>query len=294
MIAGKKLNIILHTFFILMGIACLFPIILTISISFSSNASIVNDGYSLIPKEWSLEAYSYIFDDAATIFKAYGITIFNTIVGVVVSTIIMALYAYPISRKDFKFRKFFTYFITFTLLFHGGRVSWYMVCTTMYGLSNSIWSMVLPYLMAGWHVIVLRTFFATGVPTEILESGSIDGAGEYRIFFQLVLPISLPGIASVALFQTIYYWNDWYLPTMFIVDADLYNLQFLLQQMMQNIQQMNQNPEFMQHASASMLDIPKEGARMALCVVAMGPILIAYPFFQKYFIEGLTVGSVKG
>lgn len=293
MVAGKKFNIVLHIVFTIMAACCLFPILLTLSISFSSNKSIVEYGYSLIPKEISLESYKFIFMDPTKILRAYGVTIFNVVVGTTLSVMVIAHVAYPLSRADFKLRKPITYFILFTMLFSGGQVASYMVITTMYHLQNTIWVMIVPVLMSPWYTVVLRTFFKTGVPIAIIESGKLDGAGELRILWQLVFPIALPGIATVALFQVLLFWNDWNLPLLYIVDSKLYNLQFLLQQMMQNIQQLNENPEFAAQASAGMAEIPTEGARMALCFVAMGPILVTYPFFQKYFIQGLTVGSVK-
>lgn len=293
MIAGKKFNIVLHIIFVIMAVCCLFPILLTLSISFSSNKSIVEYGYSLIPKEFSLESYKYIFMDSSKILRAYGITIFNAVVGGGLSVLIIAHVAYPLSRADFKLRLPITYFILFTMLFSGGQVASYMVITTMYHLQNTIWVMILPCLMSPWYVVVLRTFFKTGVPNAIIESGKLDGASELRILWQLVFPIALPGLATIALFQVLMYWNEWNLPLLYVVEPKLYNLQFLLQQMMQNIQQLNENPEFAAQASAGMAEIPTEGARMALCFVAMGPILVTYPFFQKYFIQGLTVGSVK-
>ena len=293
MVAGKKFNVVLHIIFVIMAACCLFPILLTLSISLSSNKAIVEHGYSLIPKEFSLESYKFIFMDSTRIFRAYGVTIFNAVVGATLSVMIIAHVAYPLSRPDFKLRKPITYFILFTMLFNGGQVASYMVITTIYHLQNTIWVMIIPCIMSPWYVVVLRTFFKTGVPTAIIESGKLDGAGELRILWQLVFPIALPGIATIALFQVLMYWNEWNLPLLYIVDPKLYNLQFLLQQMMQNIQQINENPEFAVQASAGMADIPTEGARMALCFVAMGPILVTYPFFQKYFIQGLTVGSVK-
>ena len=293
MVAGKKFNIVLHIIFIIMAACCLFPILLTLSISLSSNKAIVDYGYSLIPKEFSLESYKFIFMDSTRIFRAYGVTIFNAVVGATLSVMVIAHVAYPLSRADFKLRKPITYFILFTMLFSGGQVASYMVITTIYHLQNTIWVMIIPCLMSPWYTVVLRTFFKTGVPTAIIESGKLDGAGELRILWQLVFPIALPGIATIALFQVLLYWNDWNLPLLYIVEPKLYNLQFLLQQMLQNIQQLNENPEFAAQASAGMAEIPTEGARMALCFVAMGPILVTYPFFQKYFIQGLTVGSVK-
>ena len=293
MIAGKKLNILLHILFVLLAVCCLFPIVLTLSISLSSNKSIIENGYSILPGEFSFESYKYIFSDSTRIIRAYGVTVFNAVVGTFLSVLVIAHVAYPLSRSDFKLRKPITYYILFTMLFSGGQVAVYMVTTTVYHLQNTIWVMILPLLMSPWYVVVLRTFFKTGVPTAIIESGKLDGAGELRILWQLVFPIALPGIATIALFQVLMYWNEWNLPLLYIVEPKLYNLQFLLQQMMQNIQQLNENPEFAAQASAGMAEIPTEGARMALCFVAMGPILVTYPFFQKYFIQGLTVGSVK-
>ena len=294
MTAGKKSNIVLHIIFIIMAACCLFPLLLVLSISLSSSKSLMDYGYSIIPHEFSLEAYKYIFETPITIVRAYGVTIFNTVVGTFLSTLIIALYAYPLSRDDFKWKRHFTYYVLVTMLFSGGTVSWYIVCTTVFKLSNTIWAMILPYLMNTWYVIIMRTFFKTNVPVSIIESGELDGANEYIIFFRLVIPISLPGIATIALFQALNYWNDWWLPIMFIVKPELYNLQFLLQRMMQNIQKLNENSKYMSNAAEELMKLPSESARMALCMVAMGPILVVYPFFQKYFIQGLTVGSVKG
>lgn len=293
MIAGKKFNVVLHIIFIGIAACCIFPILLTLSISFSSSKSIIDDGYRLIPKEFSLESYRYIFMDSAKIVRAYGVTIFNAVVGSAISVIVISHVAYPLSLPHFKLRKAITYYILFTMLFSGGQVAGYMVTTTIYHLQNTIWVMILPCIMNVWYVIVLRTFFKTGVPIAIIESGKLDGAGEFRILWQLVFPIALPGIATITLFQVLLYWNEWNLPLLYITNPKLYNLQFLLQQMMQNIQQLNNNPEFAKQVSSDLAKIPSESARMALCFVAMGPILAAYPFFQKYFIQGLTVGSVK-
>ena len=293
MIAGKKFNIVLHIIFVIFAICCVFPILLTLGISFSSSKSIAEYGYNIIPKEFSTAAYKYIFMDSAKIFRAYGITLFNAVVGGTLSVLVIAHVAYPLSRADFKLRKPITYLILLTMLFNGGQVASYMVITTVYHLQNTIWVMILPCIMNAWYVVVLRTFFKTGVPNSIIESGKLDGASELRILWQLVFPISLPGIATIALFQVLMYWNEWNLPLLYIVDSKLYNLQFLLQQMLQNIQMLNENPEFATQAAAGMAEIPTESARMALCFVAMGPILVTYPFFQKYFIQGLTVGSVK-
>ena len=292
MTAGKKFNLVLNILFIILAFLCLFPILLTLSISFSSTESIMEYGYRLIPTKFSVVAYKYIFNNPSTILNAYGVTIFNTVVGAAASVLVISHVAYPLSRSDFKLRLPITYYILFTMLFSGGQVASYMVTTTMYHLQNTRWVMILPCLMSPWYMVVLRTFFKTGVPNAIIESGKLDGAGELRILWQLIFPIAIPGIATVALFQVLMFWNEWNLPLLYITNPKLYNLQFLLQQMMQNIQMINESPEFAAQ-SAGAAKLPTESARMALCFVAMGPILVTYPFFQKYFIQGLTVGSVK-
>lgn len=294
MIAEKKANLIITVIFGVLVVVTLFPVLLTVSIAFSSSDSIMNFGYSIWPHEFSLEAFKYIFKTPETIIRAYGVTIFVTVIGTVLSTLVIMLYAYALSRRDFTGRKALTFYIFFTMLFSGGAVSWYIVCTSYYHLANTVWAMILPYVMDAWNIIILRTFFQSSVPMSIIESGKLDGAGEWRVFFKLVVPIAVPGIATIALFRTLVYWNDWWLPIMFIVKPELYNLQFLLQRMMQNIQQLNQNSQFAANASERMMKIPSDGARMALCLIAMGPILVVYPFFQKYFIQGLTIGSLKG
>lgn len=293
MTAGKSLNIFLHIVFVIIAACCIAPILLTLSISLSSTHSIVEHGYKLIPKEFSIGAYRYIFMDPVKIYRAYGVTIFNAVVGSTLSIFVISHFAYAISRSDFKLRLPLTYFVLFTMLFSGGSVASYMVITTIYHLQNTIWVMILPCLVSAWYIIIMRTFFKTGVPISIIESGKMDGAGEFLILWRLVFPISLPGIATITLFQVLMYWNEWNLPLLYVVNPKLYNLQFLLQRTLQKIQQLNENPELAQQAAAGLADIPSESARMALCFVAMGPILVVYPFFQKHFIQGLTVGSVK-
>ena len=286
-------NIILNIFFILLSFVCVFPLLLTIGISVADESAIVEHGYQLIPAKFSADSYEYIWQAKATIFRAYGVTIFVTVIGTILSTIVLAFYAYAISRKDFKYRKAFTFYIFFTMLFSGGVVAWYMVITTILHLKNTIWVLIFPYVMNAWNIIVLRSFFTSSIPDEMIEAAKLDGAGEFKIFFSLVMPLSLPGLATIALFQTLTYWNDWNLSLYFITKQELYSLQFLLQNMIANIQKLTENMGGMYNVGQG-ADVPVEGARMALCLVAAGPIIIVYPFFQKYFIQGLTVGSIKG
>lgn len=289
---SRTTDIILHIIFLSMCFACLYPVLLVLGISFSSSKSIVEQGYRMIPKEFSLESYNYIFTFSKRIIDAYGLTVLVTVIGTILSVLTISFYAYPLSRNDFKYKKFFTFFIFFTMLFNGGMVPWYIVCVTI-GLKDNFWALVLPYLMNTWNTIIMRTFFQTTIPASLIESAKIDGAGEFRIFFQMVLPLSLPGLATIGLFVTLMYWNDWWLPMMLTEKPEWSNLQFLLQSMMKNIEQIQQNQQYMSSAGAN-IEVPSEGARMALCLIALGPIVIAYPFFQKYFVTGLTIGAVKG
>ncbi len=285
-------NIILYSVYVLIAAACIYPLLVVLGVSFTNESSISEYGFNVIPKMFSLDSYRYIIASKSTILRAYGVTIFVTVIGTVISTLVVALYAYPLSRKDFKYRKIFTFIAFFTMLFSGGTVAGYMVTTGVLHLKNSIWVLILPYVMNAWHVIVMRSFYTMSIPSAIIEAAQIDGANEYQIYFRIIMQLSLPGLATIALFSTLTYWNDWWLPLLYITDSKKYNLQYLLQSMISNIQNLTENSA--QMGSANLLaNVPKEGARMALCIIATAPILFVYPFFQKYFIQGLTVGSVK-
>ncbi len=290
---NKPLSVALNIFFVIMCVICIFPVLMALSASFTSEASLIKEGYRLIPKVTSLDAYKYVFGTSNAIVRAYGITILVTAVSVVFGVLVSSMYAYVISRKDFEYRKLFSFISFFTMLFNGGLVASYLINTKFLHLSNNLWALILPGTMSAWNVIVLRSFFQGSVPYEIIESGKLDGADEFKVFFKLVMPISLPGIATIALFIMISKWNDWLAPMLYITDSKLYTLSFLLQNMMNNIQEMMNNAAE-SGVSNQMENMPTEGARMALCMVAIAPMLVAYPFFQKYFIQGMTVGSVKG
>lgn len=286
-------DIALYTIFTILALMCIYPILLVIGISFSDESAISTYGYQMIPKIPSLGAYEYIISSKDTILRSYCVTIFNTVVGTVMSVLCVLMYAYPLSRHDVKYRRFFLFLSFFTMLFSGGLVATYMINTNLLHLKNTVWSMILPYVFSAWNVILMRSFLQSSIPPAIIESAKIDGAGEFLILFKLVVPLAVPGIATIALFSTLQYWNDWWLPLLYINEKQLYNLQFLLQSMITKIQELSENSALM-NSVALMSDVPKEGSRMALCIIATGPILIVYPFFQKYFIQGLTVGAVKG
>ena len=291
-VKNKSLNIVLHIFFIIFCILCIIPVLMALSASFSSESAIVSHGYSILPKEISLDGYRYVFSSGYSILSTYAVTIITVLLGVVFGVLATAMYGYVISRKDFEHGKFFLIFVFFTQLFSGGMVATYIINTQALHLSNSPVILIVACVFSSWNVLVLKAFFSSSVPFSIIEAGTIDGANEYKIFFQLVMPISLPGIATIALFITLDKWNDWMTPMLYITDKRLYTLSFLLQTMLTNIQQMLEDAQSSGVAS-NMEKIPSESARMALCMVALGPMLVIYPFFQKYFIQGMTIGSVK-
>lgn len=287
-------NVILNILFLFYVFLCICPIILVFMVSITSESALNKNGYSFFPEKISFLAYSYIFSDAAQIIRSYGVSLFITIFGTFLSVFITALYAYPLSRKDFKYRNAFTFFVFFTMLFNGGLVPWYMVYAKFLNLKDNLLVLILPLLLSPMHVLIVRTFFKNSIPDSIIESAKIDGAGEFRIFFSIVLRLSTPVLATIALFSTLAYWNDWYNALMFISDTKLIPLQYLLYKVQSSIEILN---EIIGNSGAGLysLDtIPSQSARMALCIVAIGPVILAYPFFQKYFVKGLTIGAVKG
>lgn len=290
---NKILKIFLDTFFILLCGISIYPVLMVIGASFTSENILIKYGYHVIPKEFSIDAYKYIFTTSSSVGRAYINTIIVTASSVVIGVLSTAMYAYVISRKDFKHRNLFSFISFFTMLFSGGLVASYLINVKVFTLSNSIWALILPGCVGAWNIMVLKSFFASSIPFEIIESGKIDGASELTIFFKLVLPISLPGIATIALFITMAKWNDWMGPMLYVTEDSLYTVSFLLQNMLTNIEALSKVGADV-GATTVVQQLPSEGARMALCMVAIGPMLVIYPFFQKYFIQGMTVGAVKG
>ncbi|WRP08912.1 carbohydrate ABC transporter permease [Rossellomorea aquimaris] len=283
------MHLLLGTFAFL----CIFPFLYVIIISLSNEQSLAENGYQLIPEQWSFEAYRYLWEMKAQVVRAYGVTILVTVLGTFISVTVIALYAYAISRKQFIFRKQFTFIAFFTMLFSGGMVPFYIVMTQFLDLKNSMWALILPMAVNAFYIIIMRTFFLRSVPEAILESARIDGAGEWRIFLTIVLPLSVPGIATIALFNTLAYWNDWFNALLFIDDPNLIPLQSLLMRIENNMDFIKQNAMLSNQNSSILESIPQDSARMAMVVIATLPIALSYPFFQKYFIKGLTIGGVK-
>lgn len=294
-ISGRA-SVLINTFFVIYSALCILPLLLIISVSLSDEQSVMTHGYRFLPANFNLAAYKFLIKDINQIVHSYGISIAVTVTGTILSVIVIALYAYPISRSNFPQAKFFTFFVFLTMLISGGLVPWYLVYVQMLDLRDTLWSLIMPLIMSAFWVLIMRTFFKETVPEAVLESAKIDGAGELRIFIRIVLPLSLPVLATVALFQTLTYWNDWFLSLVFITDNHNISVQYFMYKMMVNIQYLSSNPNAMAEITRAggMVNFPSETVRMAMVVVGVGPIIFAYPFFQKYFIKGLTVGSVKG
>lgn len=287
-------QLIVHAIFISISAICLLPFLLLITSSITDESEIIRTGYTLFPETISFGAYEYLFRDATPILRAYGISISVTVVGTFVSLLFISLLAYPMSRKDLPFRKSLTFFVFFTMVFNGGLVPTYFLYTQVFDLKNTIFALIIPYLLLnGFYVLLARTFFSTSIPVPIIESAYMDGAGEFKIFYQIILPLSLPILATLGLFQIIRYWNDWFNSLIFISDSKLYSLQYLLNKILLDIQFLSTN-DFGGAEGQVLAAIPKEGVRMAMAVIGVIPILLAYPFFQKFFVKGLTVGAVKG
>jgi putative aldouronate transport system permease protein len=291
---SKRAQVILNIIMILIGLAAVIPFILLIVSSFTDDVTIVQNGYSFFPAKTSLKAYKYLIDNSSMITHAYGITILVTVVGTAASLVITSLLAYPISRKDLPFRKFFTVIVVITLLFNGGLVPTYLIYTEVFHIKNTIWSLLVPgLLMNGFNIMLVRTYYITSIPDALIESAKIDGAGEFTIFYKIVLPLSLPILATIGLMTGIIYWNDWNNGLIYINKDSLFSVQLLLNRMMGDIQYLATNANKL-GGVVDTSTMPTETIRMAIAVIGILPILAAYPFFQKYFVKGITLGAVKG
>ncbi|MBO3443183.1 MULTISPECIES: carbohydrate ABC transporter permease [Clostridia] len=283
-------NIITNIILAIFSIACIFPFVFVIVISLTSEQSLIQHGYSIFPKEWSLDAYKYLIESGGQLAQSYIVTIIVTVLGTLINVSMVSTYAYAISRPNFAFRKQFMFLVFFTMLFGGGMVPSYIVMTQVLGLKNTIWALILPLAFNSFNIIVMRTFFQKSVPESIIESARIDGASEFKIFIKMVIPLALPGIATIALFSTLAYWNDWFNAMLYVDYQELVPLQHMLMKIEKNMEFIRQNAML---SGQVMSTLPQESVRMAMVVISTLPIACTYPFFQKYFISGLTIGGVK-
>lgn len=288
-ISGLLINLFFLVFCALMAI----PIVLVISVSLSSNEALLHGGYSLIPRDWSFVAYKYILQSPGVMLQAYGVTMTVTIVGTALGLLLTAMIGYGISRSDYRYNRITTLYVFFTMLFSGGLVPFYILMTQYLHLKNSIWAMILPGLLSPFYVMIMRGFMVK-IPMEIIDSAKMDGANEWRIFFRIILPLSKPPLATLALFISFNYWNEWFNALLYIDNQKLVPLQLLLVRIMNTIEFLTSNLEVSTLQTVNMANFPNDSARMAIAVLSGGPMMLVFPFFQKYFVKGLTVGSLKG
>lgn len=271
------------------ALACLFPFIMMLAGSFSSEHAVMKSGYALWPREFTLNAYTTIFSDPRQIGKSYLITVSITGIGTVLGLLLTAMTAYVLNCKDFFLRNQMSFFFYFTTLFNGGLVAYYLICMRYLHFKNNYIALVLPLLLNAFYIIIMRNFMKS-IPDAIMESAKIDGAGDFRIFC-LIIPLMKPALASIGMFIALNYWNDWYLAMLFIEEKSMFPLQYMLYRMLSSINFLIYASKF---SSVSTVDIPKETIKLAMTVVSIGPILLLYPFVQKFFVKGITIGAVKG
>ncbi|HEY4430735.1 MAG TPA: carbohydrate ABC transporter permease [Paenibacillus sp.] len=291
-LSSRVFRMMAYLIITIFSLLCLFPFLLIISGSLTANESIIRDGFHLIPKVFSLEGYEMVFIFPTQLIKAYSVTVFVTVVGTLVGLFLITMAGYVLQRKDFKYRNQLSFFIYFTTLFGGGLVPWYIMLTTYFGLTDTYAVLILPGLMTPFLIILMKNFIKFAIPEELFESAKIDGANDFRIYYSVVLKLAMPGIATVGLFLALTYWNDWFMSSLFINDVSMYQLQYYLYNTINTMMFVSQ----MATGTGVTLgrDIPTESTKMAMAIVVTGPIIFLYPFVQRYFVKGLTIGAVKG
>lgn len=289
-------DILLHGFTGSFALLCIVPFLFVVAISFTDEYTLAAHGYSLLPGTTTLDAYKYVFKTGDQLLRSYGVSVVVTALGTVMGLAMTALYAYALSRREFRFRRLFTGIAVFTMLFNGGLIPFYLVCTKILFLRNTLWALILPLMLNPFFIVIMRTFFQTTIPDSVVEAARIDGAGEMTTFIRIILPVSLPGLATIGLFISLGYWNDWFNALLFISDAALTPVQYLLMRIESSMSFLLQNASVLQSVEGKTIiqSLPLESTRMALVVLATLPIVMAYPFFQRYFVSGLTLGSIKG
>lgn len=285
-----SVNIVGEVLIGLFALICLIPFYLIVIASFTEETSLIRNGYPLIPTDFSIQSYLLCLKNPIAIVRAYATTTSVTIVGTFLSVFLASMTGYVLSRKDFPWRNHFSFFFFFTTLFSGGLVPWYMLCVRYLHFKNSYIGLILPLMFSVWNMIIAKSFMA-GIPAEISESAKMDGANDIVIFIRLILPLSKPLLATLGLFAALAYWNDWYNCMLFITDENKFTLQYYLQRVLGSAEAMRIVAE---KSGIALPSVPLESMKMAMTVIATGPIVLLYPFVQRYFVKGLTIGAVKG
>ena len=283
-------NVLGYVMIGLFALICVIPFYLIIVASFTPEASLIRNGYPLILTEFSVQSYLLCLKNPLSILKAYGTTIGVTAAGTVLSVFVASMTGYVLSRKDFPWRNKLSFFFFFTTLFNGGLVPWYMMCIRYLNFKNSYLGVLLPLMFSVWNMIIAKSFM-NGIPNAISESAKMDGANDFVIFTRLILPLSKPLLATLSLFSALAYWNDWYNCMLYITNENMFTLQYYLQRILGSAEAMRLVAE---KSGIALPSVPLESMKMAMTVIATGPIVLLYPFVQRYFVKGLTIGSVKG
>jgi putative aldouronate transport system permease protein len=286
-------NFVFNLVFLILAVMCVIPLLFVFSISITDEEVLRINGYQMVPQVLSTSAYEFLWNERLTILRAAFMSMLVTVVGTMLSIALNTSMGYVVSRRNFKLKKIYTWMLFIPMVFNGGMLASYVVVNNILKLNNNIWALILPLACSAFSVTICRTFFRTTVPDSIIESAKIDGAGQFRIWSQIVLPISKPVMATIGMFAAFGYWNDWFQASLYIQDTKKQTLQSLLNQMQKNIEYIANNPYGGLSLQEYKLGMPTESVRMAIAIVIIVPIACTYPFFQKYFISGLTVGSVK-
>lgn len=289
-----KASVLVNVVLMLLALTCILPLLLLVTSSFATETSLMENGYSFWPSQWGLDAYQYLWHSRGQILTAYKMTVLSTLCGTVLNVSITTLLAYPLSRPNLVGRNVFSFLVFFTLLFNGGMIPSYMMWTQTFHIKDTFWALILPnLLMNGFGVIVMRTYFVANIPNEIIEAARIDGAGELRTLLEIVLPLSKPILATIALMSGLAYWNDWMNGLYYLVKrTDLYTIQNLLNRLIASADFISNNAA--NSALTAGITIPSVGIRMAIAVIALLPVMLIYPFLQKGFVKGIVIGGVKG
>ncbi|MGB8452229.1 MAG: carbohydrate ABC transporter permease [Anaerocolumna sp.] len=286
-------KIVVVLFVIAFSLACLYPFLMVVGGSLTTDSEAAKYGFSIIPREPTLAAYKMLFANKTMILNGYKVTLSVTVVGTCLSVLINAMMGFVLSRRILRFKGFINLYVLITLLFNGGMVPWYIVCTRYLHLKNTIWALIIPSLVSAWYIFLVRNYF-TAIPDEMWESAKLDGAGEFTIFRKIYLSLAKPVIATIILFSALGFWNDWWLGLMLIDSSDKQPLQMLLRTIVANIQFLQTMGDKSAEAQALLASVPSDGVKMAMVIITTGPIILLYPFLQKYFIKGIMVGAVKG
>ncbi|MDY3286328.1 MAG: carbohydrate ABC transporter permease [Eubacteriales bacterium] len=289
-------NVVLMIVMIFLAALVVLPLVLIVIVSFSSSLSIAHRGYTFFPEQWTLMGYQYLLKSGEQVLQSYLITIFYAVAGTVLSLIIMSMFAFVLSQKQLKGRMFLTFFMYLTMLIHSGLVARYIIYTQVYHIYDTIWVFLLPGLVGGYNIFILRTFINTTIPDSLFEAAKIDGATDFTVYVKIVMPLFKAGLATIGLFRVVGIWNDWFTGFMYAEKSWLIPLQTMLIKIQKNVDFIMSNSEMANSPDGLELikNLPKQSMQMAIFVISTIPILCAYPFFQKYFISGLTIGSVKG